>query len=111
MERDETVAAGAARELREETGLRLEGQRALAVYEVLSEPAGTFDIVLFMFEGDLSGEPAAEPGSRVEWIDPARPDLHPALRRQLMDAGLRDDDPAAIARDLAERGARVVRLV
>lgn len=111
VERDETVAAGAARELREETGLDLEEPRVRAVYEVTSDPAGAFDIVLFLFEGRVLGDPVPEPGSRVGWLDPTAPDLHPALRRQLADAGLREDDDGEIARELARRGAQVVRLV
>lgn len=110
VERDETVVGGARRELREETGCELEDSRLLAVYQVMSEPTGSFDIVLFMFGGTALGEPRAEAGSRVDWIDPAAADLHPSLRRALLDAGLREDDPLAIAADLHALGARMFRL-
>ena len=110
VERDETVVGGARRELLEETCLSLEDPRLIAVYEVMSDPRGTFDIVLFMYEGTALGEPKAEAGSEVRWLDPNEPGLHPALRRQLFDARLRDDDPLAMAADLLALGARMFRL-
>lgn len=110
VERNETVVGGARRELREETGCELEDARLLAVYQVMSEPAGSFDIILFMFGGTALGEPRPEAGSRLDWIDPAAAYLHPSLRRALLDAGLREDDPLAIAADLVAIGARIFRL-
>lgn len=110
VERDETVGGGARRELREETCCELEDPKLIAVYEVMSDPRGAFDIVLFMYEGTALGEPTPEPGSQTNWLDPNEAGLHPALRRQLFDAGLRDDDPLAIAADLLAVGARMFRL-
>lgn len=110
IERDEPVVAGMRRELREETGLEIADERLVAVYQVMSEPAGTFDIVLFMYAGEVRGEPRAEAGSEVRWIRPDEITLHPALRRQLHDAGVRLDDVASIDADLARAGARMLRL-
>ncbi|HEX4743330.1 MAG TPA: NUDIX hydrolase [Candidatus Limnocylindria bacterium] len=110
VERDETVGGGARRELLEETGLALEDPRLVAVYEVMSEPRGAFDIVLFMYEGTALGDPKAEAGSQVRWLDPNEAGLHPAMRRQLFDARLREDDPLAMAADLLALGARMFRL-
>ena len=110
VERDETIVGGARRELREETRCELEDPKLIAVYEVMSEPPGSFDIVLFMFAGTALGEPTPEAGSQTNWLDPDEVGLHPALRRQLLDAGLRGDDPLAIAADLLAVGARMFRL-
>ncbi len=110
VERDETIVGGARRELREETCLELEDPTLIAVYQVMSEPRGGFDIVLFMYEGTALGEPTPEAGSETSWLAPNDEGLHPALRRQLFDAGARDDDPLAIAGDLLAVGARMFRL-
>ncbi len=110
VERNETVAAGARRELREETGCELFDERLVAVYQVLSLPAGAFDIVLFLFAGEVRGEPRPEAGSEVRWTRPDEATLHPTLRRALWDAGTRADEEAAIDGALAAIGVRMLRL-
>lgn len=111
VERDEGIAAAAARELREETGLILGGSRLRTAYQVRSVRPGTFDVVLFIYTGAVVGTLEAEAGSDVRWWDPAAvPDPHPVLRRQLRDVGIGTDDPPAIAAALAAAGITMERL-
>lgn len=111
VERDEGVAAAAERELREETGLQLIDPRPVACYQIRSIPSGAYDVVLVLYAGTATGSLSAEPGSQARWWDPAElADPHPALRRELRDAGIGDDDPAAIAAALAAAGISLERL-
>ncbi|HUQ16648.1 MAG TPA: NUDIX hydrolase [Candidatus Saccharimonadales bacterium] len=111
VERDEGIVAAAARELHEETGLVLAEPRLVAQYQVWSEPPGGYDIALFCYRGSATGVLAQEAGGRARWWDPGiLDDPHPVLRQELHDAGIRSDDPAAIAAALAAAGTRMERL-
>jgi 8-oxo-dGTP diphosphatase len=111
VERDEGVSHAAARELHEETGLTAMDGRVIAVYQTRSDPLRDYDLIVFMYQVVASGELKAESGSKVQWFDPGEiPDPHPTLRRALVDAGLRQDDPVAIDAALAAAGIRMERL-
>lgn len=107
VECGERPAVAADREVREETGCRLRQARALASYDVrVSDQEWT----VHLYRGFLSGLARAEDGSAVRWADPRSTGLHPSLRLALVDAGLRRDDPAAVAHALENLGVRMVRL-
>ena len=109
--RDEGVSHAAARELREETGLEATDGKVIASYQTRSEPPGEYDMTVFMFALAAHGKLRAERGGKAEWFAPdAIPDPHPALRRQLFDAGLGHDDERAIERALSAAGIRMERL-
>lgn len=109
--RDEGVSHAAARELREETGLEATDGKVIAAYQTRSEPPGDFDMTVFMFDVAARGELRAEAGSKVAWfVAEAIPDPHPALRRQLFDAGVGQDDERAIDDALSAAGIRMERL-
>lgn len=111
VERDEGVRHAATRELHEETGLTGTAGRVLAVYETRSDPPGRFDIVVFLYQVIATGALQAESGSEVRWFDPeGLADPHPTLRRALLDAGVRADDPLAIDAALTAAGIRMDRL-
>ena len=111
VERDEGIVGAAARELHEETGLVLVGARLVAQYQVRSRPPGAYDIGVFVYTGTATGRLIAEPGSEARWFDPrALRDPHPALRRELLDAGIRADDAGAIEAALAAAGIAMERL-
>lgn len=108
---DEGTAAAAARELHEETGLRLAGSGLVARYRLRSLPAGRYDLGLFLYRGTVSGTLSPEPGGEARWWDPELlPDPHPALRQELHDAGIGKDDPASISAALAAAGIALQRL-
>jgi 8-oxo-dGTP diphosphatase len=111
VSRDESVSHAAARELREETGLEATDGKVIASYQTRSEPPGDYDLTVFMFAVAAHGELRAERGSRAEWFAPgAIPDPHPALRRQLFDAGVGHDDERSIEDALGAAGIRMERL-
>jgi 8-oxo-dGTP diphosphatase len=111
VERIEGVSHAVARELQEETGLVVADGRVIATYQTRSEPPGEYDLMVFMYEITATGDLRPERGSKVAWFVPAEiPDPHPALRRQLFDAGVGADDDAAIDAALAGAGIRMDRL-
>ena len=108
---DEGTAAAAARELHEETGLRLAGSGLVARYRLRSLPAGRYDVALFLYRGTVSGVLTPEPGGDARWWDPALlPHPHPALRQELHDAGIGSDDPASIRAALTATSISMERL-
>jgi 8-oxo-dGTP diphosphatase len=92
----ESLEAALRREMREESGCELEDLSAVATYEV-DERTQDFKALVHLFRGRATGEPRAEAGSAVRWAAPTDPGFHPALRRELADAGLRAEDDAALA--------------
>ncbi len=111
VEPNEGVSHAAMRELHEETGLTATDGRVIATYETHSEPPDGYDLTVFMYAVTATGDLKAEGGSKVAWFVPADiPDPHPALRRQLFDAGVGQDDDDAIAAALAAAGLRMERL-
>lgn len=108
VEHGERLMDGAIREVREETGCELSDASLVALYEVRTTDG--FHGVVAMYRGALVGEPRAEDGSDVSWIDPNAEGLHPALRRELADAGLRGEDQEALSRALSASGIWMERL-
>src|SRR5256885_14538150 len=83
------------REMREETGCELDDIRHVAAYEV-DERTQDFKALVHLFSARAIGEPRPASGSRVRLIAPTDAGLHPALRRELADAGLRQEDDRAL---------------
>jgi 8-oxo-dGTP diphosphatase len=105
---DESTVHALVREVREETGLTMTDATYVAAYRTSGDG---YDLTVLMYRGPATGTPVAERGSEVRWfaVD-AIPDPHPALRRQLRDAGVGHDDDAAIDGALAGAGIRMERL-
>jgi 8-oxo-dGTP diphosphatase len=91
----ESIEEGLRREMREETGCELHDLRHVATYEV-DERTQDFRALVHLFRARAGGEPRAEHGSAVRWSGPTDAGFHPALRRELVDAGLRVEDDAAL---------------
>ena len=92
----ETIEDAVRRETREETGCELADLRRVATYEV-DERTQDFKALVHLFRARAIGEPRAEAGSAVRWSSPTEATYHPALRRELADAGLRSEDEHALA--------------
>jgi 8-oxo-dGTP diphosphatase len=92
----ESLETALRREMREETGCELESLSTVASYEV-DERTQDFKALVHLFRGRAIGEPRAEVGSAVRWAAPTDAGFHPALRRELADAGLRTEDDASLA--------------
>ena len=92
----ETTEEAVRREMREETGCELADLRPVATYEV-DERTQDFKALVHLFRARAIGEPRAEAGSAVRWSSPTEATYHPALRRELADAGLRSEDEHALA--------------
>jgi len=92
----ESLEDAVRRETREETGCELEELRPVATYEV-DERTQDFKALVHLFRARAVGTPRAEVGSAVRWSSPTEVTYHPALRRELADAGLRVEDETALA--------------
>ena len=92
----ESLEDGLRREIREETGCELADVRHVAAYEV-DEQTQDFKALVHLFTAGAIGEAKAEHGSAVKWASPTRSGYHPALRRELADAGLRKEDQSALS--------------
>jgi 8-oxo-dGTP diphosphatase len=91
----ESIEDALRREMREETGCHLEDLDRIATYEV-DESTQDFKALVHLYRGSARGEPRAEDGSAVRWAAPTDAGFHPALRRELADAGLRAEDERAL---------------
>lgn len=95
VDEGESLDAGLRREMREETGCELEDVKAVASYEV-DERTQDFKALVHLFRATARGETRAEDGSAIRWASPTEAGYHPALRRELADAGLRAEDDDAL---------------
>ena len=91
VDEGESIEEGLRREMREETGCELDEITPVATYEV-DERTQDFKALVHLFRARALGEPRAEHGSAVRWSAPSDAGMHPALRRELVDAGLRTED-------------------
>ena len=99
VDEGESLEAGLRREMREETGCDIDDIRSVATYEV-DERTQDFKALVHLFRATARGEAKAEDGSAIRWASPTEAGYHPALRRELADAGLRTEDEAALAQAL-----------
>ena len=106
----ESVEDALRREMREETACELRDLRHIATYEV-DERTQDFRALVHLYRGTSIGEPRAEQGSAVRWAAPTDPGFHPALRRELADAGLRAEDDAGLAEAMRATAVTMRRAV
>ena len=92
----ESLETALRREMREETGCELDAIVPVATYEV-DERTQDFKALVHLFRARAIGEPRPEDGSAVRWAMPADAGVHPALRRELVDAGLRTEDERSLS--------------
>jgi ADP-ribose pyrophosphatase YjhB (NUDIX family) len=105
---DESAVHALVREVREETGLRMTDATYVAGYRSSGDG---YDLTVLVYRGPATGTLVPERGSDARWFDvEAIPDPHPALRRQLFDAGVGRDDDAAIGAALADAAIGMERL-
>jgi 8-oxo-dGTP diphosphatase len=104
VDKGESIEDALRREMREETGCELEAVAPIAAYEV-DESTQDFKALVHLFRARAIGEPRPENGSAVRWSAPTDAGFHPALRRELVDAGLRVEEERAL--DAALRATNV----
>jgi len=95
VDEGESIEEALRREMREETGCELADVVPVASY-LVDERTQNFKALVHLFRGRAIGTPRPEAGSDVRLISPQDSGLHPALRRELADAGLRVEDDAAL---------------
>lgn len=105
----ESIEEGLRREMREETGCELADIAPVASYEV-DERTQDFRAVVHMFRARAIGEPRPEAGSAVRWSAPTDAGFHPALRRELADAGLRVENETALTSALGATNVTMRRV-
>ena len=96
VDEGESLEEGLRREMREETGCALADVVHVATY-LVDERTQNFRALVHLYRATALGEPRAEDRSAIRWAAPSDSGFHPALRRELVDAGLRVEDDAALA--------------
>lgn len=109
VDEGETTEGALRREMREETGCELDDVAHVATYEV-DERTQDFRAIVLLYRGRAIGEPRPEAGSAVRWASPREAGFHPALRRELADAGLRSESEDGLARALATTNVTMRRV-
>jgi ADP-ribose pyrophosphatase YjhB (NUDIX family) len=104
----ESVEEALRREMREETGCELADIEAVASYEV-DERTEDFRALVHLFARRPSAI-RARAGVRGALVIPADSGYHPALRRELADAGLRAEDDEALGRALTQTNLTMRRV-
>ncbi|HEX9495273.1 MAG TPA: NUDIX hydrolase [Candidatus Limnocylindria bacterium] len=105
---DESSIHALVREVREETGLTMTDATYVTGYRTSGDG---YALTVLLYRGPATGTLVAEAGSDARWFAvEAIPDPHPALRRQLLDAGVGHDDRAAIEAALAAADVEMERL-
>lgn len=110
VDEGETTEDALRREMREETGCEIDAVEHIASYEV-DERTQDFRATVHLFRATAIGEPRPEPGSAVRWARPRDAGFHPALRRELADAGLRPEDDRALGEALRATNVTMRRVV
>lgn len=83
--------------MREETGCEVADLEHIATYEV-DERTQDFRALVHLYRATAHGDARPEPGSAVRWSSPTAHGYHPALRRELADAGLRHENAEKLER-------------
>jgi 8-oxo-dGTP diphosphatase len=109
VEEGESPEDAVRREALEETGCELTGLAHVATYEV-DESTEDFRSLMHLYRGNAVGEARAEDGSAVRWSAPDATGYHAALRRELVDAGLRREDEDRLARALSSTNVTMRRV-
>jgi 8-oxo-dGTP diphosphatase len=109
VEDGESPEDAVRRETREETGCELAQLAHVATYEV-DESTEDFRALVHLYRGTAIGEARAEDGSAVRWSSPDGAGYHAALRRELADAGLREEDDERLARALSTTNVAMRRI-
>ncbi len=105
---DESSVHALVREVREETGLTLTDATYVTGYRTSGDG---YDINVLMYRGPATGTLVPERDSDARWFEiGAIAEPHPALRRQLFDAGVGDDDDVRIDAALRDAGIRMERI-